>query len=72
METWVEGEATVDRLVDSGSGRIGTVITFHARGRASGVEVSDRFGYVFDYRSGWITRVELYENPEEALASVSA
>ena len=39
----------------------------HGRGRASGVEVHGRTGYLYGLRGGKIARVELYPNRAEAL-----
>jgi ketosteroid isomerase-like protein len=42
------------------------VASHHGRGRASGVEVRGRSGYVYVLRDGKVTRVELYGDPASA------
>jgi len=45
------------------------IATHSGRGRASGVEVTGRTGYLYTVRDGLIKRVELFARGEDALAA---
>ena len=48
-------------------GRVLAILREIGRGRASGLEVEGRWGYVVTVRDGKIERVEAYRDPREAL-----
>jgi ketosteroid isomerase-like protein len=59
----------IEELRDVGD-RVLLVASHRGRGRASGVEVRGRTGYVYGVREGRVSRVELYATREEALAAI--
>jgi ketosteroid isomerase-like protein len=44
-------------------------VRVRGRGRASGLEVDDRYGHVFTFRGDRVARFEVFTNPEDALAA---
>ena len=65
-EMWSDYRFEVEGLVDAGD-RV--VLLYHQVGKAkeSGVEVSERAGWVYTLREGKITRVEMFQDREAAL-----
>jgi ketosteroid isomerase-like protein len=56
----------IDEARDLGD-RVFLAATHRGRGRASGVDVGGRTGYLYTVRAGEILRAELYRSPEQAL-----
>jgi ketosteroid isomerase-like protein len=65
-ETYGEIEYDYDELIDAGE-RVVSVVTRHARGRASGVEVERPFALVWTLREGRIVQVVWFLTRNEAL-----
>jgi ketosteroid isomerase-like protein len=62
----------IDETRDLGGGVVFLAATHRGRGRASGVEVVGRTGYLYTVRDGKIVRAELFRTPEEALNAAGA
>jgi ketosteroid isomerase-like protein len=65
-EVWGEISYDYDELIDAG-GQVVSVVTRHARGRASGVEVERPFTVLWTLREGKVVRVVWFLNRAEAL-----
>jgi ketosteroid isomerase-like protein len=65
-ETWGEIEYSYDELIDAGD-QVVAVVTRHARGRASGVEVERPFALVWTVREGKVVRVVWFLTREDAI-----
>jgi uncharacterized protein len=68
-EPWAELQAEPERFIDAG-GRTLVVIALHARVPGGQVEVGAHIAHVVTIRDGRITRLEGFEEPDAALASV--
>jgi ketosteroid isomerase-like protein len=68
-EVWesyrLEPETVVER-----NGRVLAILREIGRGRASGLEVDGRWGYVVTLRDGKIERVDAYRDPRDALSAL--
>jgi ketosteroid isomerase-like protein len=69
---WEHYQVEVHRVVDARDGRVAIVMTMHARGRGSGVTLSDPTGHVWTLRNGRLLRNRVFREPDEALAAVGA
>ena len=67
-ESWGEIEYDYEELIDAGD-QVISVATRHARGRASGVEVEQRFALLWTIRQGKVIRVIWFLDRDEALKS---
>jgi ketosteroid isomerase-like protein len=67
-EVWQSYRLEPETVVEL-KGRVLAILREIARGRASGLEVEGRWGYVVTVRDGKIERVEAYRDPREALAA---
>jgi ketosteroid isomerase-like protein len=65
-EAWGRIEYDYDELIDAGDDVI-SLVTRHARGRASGAEVERPFALVWTLRQGKVVRVVWFLTREEAL-----
>jgi len=65
-EAWGDIEYDYEELIDAGEHVI-SVVTRHARGRASGAEVGRAFALVWTLREGKVTRVVWFLTRAEAL-----
>ena len=70
-EQWQCYRLEPEQLVDAGGGKVVAIVREVARGRASGVEVASRWGYVVAVRDGKLVRVEAYRDPQKALEAVA-
>jgi ketosteroid isomerase-like protein len=61
--------ATIDQVLDVGD-LVLAVGRLHYRGKASGVEMDMRLGWVFRFRQGKLVYLRAFRDPEEALAAV--
>jgi ketosteroid isomerase-like protein len=68
-EPWAELQAEPERFVDAGA-RTVVVIALHARVPGGHVDVGARIAHVVTIREDKIVRLEGYDEPDEALASV--
>jgi ketosteroid isomerase-like protein len=67
-ESWGEIEYGYEELIDAGD-QVISVVTRHARGRASGVEVEQPFALVWTIREGKVIRVVWFLDRNDALTS---
>jgi ketosteroid isomerase-like protein len=65
-EAWEGAETTPEEVIGHGD-RVFVAARFHARGRASGVEVETRLYEVFMVRDGKVLRIDEYATRDEAL-----
>ena len=65
-EAWEEAETTLEEVRGHGD-RVFVAARFHARGRASGVEVETRLYEVFTVRDGKVLRIDEYATRDDAL-----
>jgi uncharacterized protein (TIGR02246 family) len=66
LEAWESYRLELERVEDIGD-RVLLIVREVGRGRASGVEIDSRWGYVLTVADGLIVRVEAYRDGEEAL-----
>ena len=66
FEAWESYRLELERIHDLGD-RVVAVVREVARGRASGVEINGRWGYLITAENGQIVRVEAYRDPALAL-----
>jgi ketosteroid isomerase-like protein len=69
FEAWESYRLDVEEIRDAGD-RVLAIVREVARGRASGVEIDGRWGYVITVEEGQIIRIEAYRDP--ALAAQRA
>jgi ketosteroid isomerase-like protein len=65
-ETWGEIEYSYEELIDAGE-QVVALVTRHARGRASGVDVERPFTLVWTVREGKVVRVVWFLDRDQAL-----
>jgi ketosteroid isomerase-like protein len=65
-EAWEGAETTLEEVIGHGD-RVFVAARFHARGRASGVEVETRLYEVYTVRDGKVLRIDEYAHRAEAL-----
>ena len=65
-EAWEEAETTLEEVIGQGD-RVFLTARFHARGRASGVEIDTRLYEVYTVRDGKVLRIDEYADRAEAL-----
>jgi ketosteroid isomerase-like protein len=65
-EAWEGAETTLEEVIGHGD-RVFVAARFHARGRASGVEVESRLYDVYTVRDGKVLRIDEYATRDEAL-----
>ena len=65
-EAWEEADTTLEEVLGHGD-RVFVAARFHARGRASGVEVETRLYEVYTVRDGKVLRIDEYATHDEAL-----
>jgi ketosteroid isomerase-like protein len=68
-EPWVELHADPQRFIDAGE-RTVVVVALHARVPGGEVDVESEIAHVVTVRGGRIARLDGYEEPDAALASV--
>ena len=64
-EAWEGAKTTLDEVIGHGD-RVFVAARFHARGRASGVEVETRLYEVYTVRDGKVLRIDEYATRDEA------
>jgi ketosteroid isomerase-like protein len=65
-EAWGEIEYDYEELIDAGE-QVISIVTRHARGRASGIEVGRSFALLWTIRDGEVVRVVWFLSRAEAL-----
>ena len=65
-EAWERAETTLEEVIGHGD-RVFVTARFHARGRASGVEVETRLYEVYTVRDGKVLRIDEYATRDEAI-----
>jgi ketosteroid isomerase-like protein len=66
FEAWESYRLDVERIHDLGD-RVVAVVREVARGRASGVEIEGRWGYLITVGNGQIIRIEAYRDAAQAV-----
>jgi ketosteroid isomerase-like protein len=66
-DDWEDYHPTSERFRDLGDGRVLVVGRFHARGKASGMEVDTPAAWVSEVREGKIVHVRFYADEAAAL-----
>jgi ketosteroid isomerase-like protein len=66
FEAWESYRLEVESVHDAGD-RVLAIVREIARGRASGVEVDGRWGYLITVEDGEIVRVEAYRDADQAI-----
>jgi ketosteroid isomerase-like protein len=66
FDAWESYHLEPERIEDLGE-HVVVIVRETARGRASGVEVDSRWGYVLTVERGQIVRVEAYRDADRAL-----
>jgi ketosteroid isomerase-like protein len=66
FEAWESYRLEVERMEEAGE-RVLVVVREVAQGRASGLEIDGRWGYLVSVDHGQIVRVEAYRDPAEAI-----
>jgi ketosteroid isomerase-like protein len=70
--TWSEWKVEIHLVALAPDGRVVIVMTMHARGMESGVELADQTAHVWTLEGGKLLRNHPYRDPEQALRSVGA
>jgi len=65
-EAWEGAKTTLEEVIGHGD-RVFVAARFHARGRASGVEVETRLYEVYTVRDGKVLRIDEYATRDEAI-----
>jgi ketosteroid isomerase-like protein len=61
----------IEDLRDAGGDKVMAVLRERARGKASGLEVDRRSGWVFTFRDGKVLCAEIFLDPADALGAVA-
>jgi hypothetical protein len=74
FESFTEGfsdwDTAVREVVAPPGTRIVAVVDTHARGAGSGIDVGGEISVIFSYEGGWLVRIEVFADSDEALAAV--
>jgi ketosteroid isomerase-like protein len=68
-DVWEEFRNVPEQFIDAGD-RVVVIVTSHARGRGSGVELETRSAAICTLRDGQVTRIEGALDTDEALKAV--
>lgn len=66
-EAWGDIEYSYEELIDAGHDQVISVVERHARGRASGADVTQTFALLWTLRSGRVVRVAWYLSRADAV-----
>jgi uncharacterized protein len=66
FDAWESYYVYVQRIEEAGD-RVLAIVREVGRGRASGVEIDGRWGYLITVKNGEMVRVEAYRDPDVAL-----
>ena len=64
---WAEWHVGVELVAEGADGRVAIVMTMRARGKESGLELSERMAHVWTLRDGRLLCNEFHREPEAAL-----
>jgi ketosteroid isomerase-like protein len=64
---WAEWNVEVERVSEGVDGRVAIVMTMRARGKESGLELTQRTAHIWTLGDGRLLRNEHYREPEDAL-----
>jgi ketosteroid isomerase-like protein len=67
QSAWTEWNVEVERVAEGVDGRVAIVMTMRARGKESGLELTQRTAHIWTLKDGRLLRNELYREPEDAL-----
>jgi ketosteroid isomerase-like protein len=70
-DAWEDWTLELEELVDAGDRVIG-IMRQSGRARATGIPVEMRFALVWMFRDGRQVRMQMYADPDEALAAVGS
>jgi ketosteroid isomerase-like protein len=68
-ETWEDVNQTIERFIEVDDERTIAVISFHGRGKGSGIELDQELANIWRIRHGKVMAVETYPSVDEALAA---
>ena len=68
LSGWEHWRVEVDDYLELGD-HVVALVTYHGRGRSSGVEVHQEGAHVFELRAGKVVRLEIFANRERAMES---
>lgn len=71
FEAWESYHLELEELTEAGD-QVLALVREHGRGRASGVEVDSRWGYLITVENGLMTRIEAHRDPDQAIAAFRA
>jgi ketosteroid isomerase-like protein len=66
FDVWESYYVDAERIEQAGE-RVLAIVREVARGRASGVEIDGRWGYLITVRNGEMVRIEAYRDPDVAV-----
>ena len=72
VASWDEYSEEVEEILDLGEDLILVVTTQRGRGKGSGIEISNQYGFLAEVRDGLIARVTGYPNRAAALEAAGA
>ena len=67
LEVWADYEMDVDDVIAAPDGRVVSLLRQRGRGRDSGLPMEMSLAQIATLRDGKVTRLENYEDPDEAL-----
>ena len=68
LSEWADWRVEAEDYLEFGDQVV--VLKYHGRGRASGAEVHQDGAHVFRLREGKVVRLEIFADPQKAIASV--
>ena len=68
---WEEWRAVAEDYVELGD-QVVALTSYHGRGKGSGVEIHQPGAHVFELRDGRVVRLEIFADPDRALAAARA
>jgi uncharacterized protein len=71
LSEWEHWRVEADEYVELGD-HVVVLVTYHGRGRGSGVEVRQPGAHVFELRDGKVVRLEIFADRDRATMSVRA
>ncbi len=71
LSEWEQWRVEADEYIELGD-QVVVLVTYHGRGRGSGVEVRQPGAHVFELRDGKVVRLEIFADRDRATMSVRA
>ena len=68
VAAWADWREEINEIRDLGD-HVMVISTQHGRGRSTGIETTLRYASLYEIENGEISRMGLYDGPEEALAA---